>query len=731
MADFVEQLVENFKVFQASHEFDKETLVEAHEKTYNGIRQTESIPGYTRMGFSMRKQSEHWRPSVPLKGLRPIRARELEIDKYHKGRVLFGTLCVDAFMMLGTMTLLEDQFGDAVRLAIYNTSSNQSPSSLYPKGSKVAVKQPYFKQGAQDGVLMLRVDNPQNVEILASFPGNEETSLAKSLLELRNKGNKCFREENWNKAIDYYSSCIDLALSRNKMPSASNIQEKVKEALLYSYSNRAEAKLRLKEYEDAVQDCDKALALDQKHLKSLFRKGRAFHYLGEYKLACQCFDRALEQSPTANDIQLHYEKSKELSYQNQQGKFDLSAYFINGSNAPELSNYIGPVLIKKSVGRGRGLFVTDDVDIGDFLLVENAIAFRRNERKSLKGSLEKDMRGVMDVEKKLGHLKRDLEAEIISCAASSPRIMQQLEYLADLDEMKVPPMDLFRINNGSWNNYDIPNQGWELDQHKLAKLMQNLWCQIQTIESNSEMNRQNEQYGLWALPSFLNHSCFPNANYIVVGEAMFVIAARKIAAGEEITIPYFDSLLPLFARESAFRGMGFKCECKRCMLERSLVAAEASPLQEIAKLVYPLDTMLSDLELGKIAMQVENSIDVLTTEEKQMIRASFFPLYYNIFGLQRIHPYARTTLPSLREVFDGFQEVVPGNCRCFELFAKFLVYAKNEADTDKVLFRKVLEVCTAYMGKHEERLVRAVLNSVQTGIFKPGLTVFGLTEVNS
>ncbi|GLJ21778.1 hypothetical protein SUGI_0406500 [Cryptomeria japonica] len=740
MANFSELLAEKLKELQASQDFDKEALLEAHEKYLKLLRQMESTQGH-RAGYTVRKPSEQWRPSVPLNGLRPIRARELQIDKHHNDSVLFGTLCADALRMAGIMTILEDQFGDAVRLAIYNTSSNQSPSSLYPKGSKVAIKQPYFKQGSQDGVFMLRVDNPQNVEILASFPGNEDTSLAKSLLDLRNKGNKCFRDEDWNKAIKFYSRCIDLALSRDKlepqMPSASNIEEKVKEALLYSYSNRAEAKLRLKEYGNAVQDCDKALALDEHHLKSLFRKGRAFHYLREYELACQCFDRALEKSPTEKYIQLHYEKSKELSCQNQQGKFDLSAYFINGSTAAELSNFIGPVMIKKSVGGGRGLFATDNVDIGDFLLVDNAIAFSRTEITRLKGSPRRIILGMKGVEKKLRRLKRDLEAKIISCAASSPRILQQLEYFADSDEMKVPPMDLFQINNGSWNNYDVCNQGWELDQHKLSKIMRNVASHVQPIEAFSDMKRQNELYGLWALPSFINHSCFPNANYLVVGEAMFIITARKIEAGEEITTPYFDSLVPFPTRESVCKMMGFECDCKRCMLERSLVPAEESPLQEIAEIVdsmHPLSlsarTVLSDLELWATAMRVENSIDVLPTEEKRMVRASFFPLYCRIFGLQHIHPNTRTTLPSLREVFDGFQEVVPGNYKCFELFAKFPVYAKSEAETDKVLFKKALEVCKVYMGKHEEGLLKAVLNSVATGVFKPGFTVFGFTEIN-
>ncbi|GLJ21787.1 hypothetical protein SUGI_0406720 [Cryptomeria japonica] len=170
--DMLAVLVEKFKECKASEEFDKEGLLEAHEKSFKEMRQMESMRGCNTMGFTIRKPSEHWRPSVPLKGLRPIRARELQIDKHHKGSVVIGTLCADPLRMVAIMTILEDQYGDAVRLAICNTSTNQSASSLYPKVSKVAIKQPYFKQGSQDDALMLRVDNPQNVEILASFPGH-------------------------------------------------------------------------------------------------------------------------------------------------------------------------------------------------------------------------------------------------------------------------------------------------------------------------------------------------------------------------------------------------------------------------------------------------------------------------------------------------------------------------------------------------------------------------------
>ena len=40
---------------------------------------------------------------------------------------------------------------------------------------------------------------------------------------------------------------------------------------------------------------------------------------------------------------------------------------------------------------------------------------------------------------------------------------------------------------------------------------------------------------------FINHSCDPNADALVVGPTMLIIALREIAAGEEITVDYLNS----------------------------------------------------------------------------------------------------------------------------------------------------------------------------------------------
>ena len=66
--------------------------------------------------------------------------------------------------------------------------------------------------------------------------------------------------------------------------------------------------------------------------------------------------------------------------------------------------------------------------------------------------------------------------------------------------------------------------------------------------------------------SFFNHSCDPNA-LISVGEthAVSFVAAREIAAGEEVCISYVATDLPHAERQHIFRHKyGFECACPVC-----------------------------------------------------------------------------------------------------------------------------------------------------------------------
>ncbi|XP_048367907.1 tetratricopeptide repeat protein 12 isoform X1 [Sphaerodactylus townsendi] len=63
------------------------------------------------------------------------------------------------------------------------------------------------------------------------------------------------------------------------------------------YTNRAQAYIKLQEYEKAVLDCEWALRCDEKYLKAFFHMGKACLALKQYSKSRDCFMKVLEIDP--------------------------------------------------------------------------------------------------------------------------------------------------------------------------------------------------------------------------------------------------------------------------------------------------------------------------------------------------------------------------------------------------------------------------------------------------
>eukprot|EP00198_Chlamydomonas_reinhardtii_P010827 XP_001700164.1 histone methyltransferase [Chlamydomonas reinhardtii] len=140
--------------------------------------------------------------------------------------------------------------------------------------------------------------------------------------------------------------------------------------------------------------------------------------------------------------------------------------------------------------------------------------------------------------------------------------------------------------------------------------------------------------GVWPGASLLNHSCMPNTVAFVVGDTLFVRAARKVAAGSELTVSYlpvgggadtsvFGSeagaaadddgegaaaeyeggsggrgtlLSPVEVRRAALEdSYGFVCGCGRCTTEEGLDPKLRALIADIADSTQGLR---EDLEAG-------------------------------------------------------------------------------------------------------------------------------------
>ena len=74
---------------------------------------------------------------------------------------------------------------------------------------------------------------------------------------------------------------------------------------------------------------------------------------------------------------------------------------------------------------------------------------------------------------------------------------------------------------------------------------------------------------------FVNHSCAPNLEPIAIGDQMWLVALRDIAAGEELG---YDYAIELDERHSASAKRRFPCSCGAPTCRGTLLRPKRAPL---------------------------------------------------------------------------------------------------------------------------------------------------------
>ncbi|XP_018414487.1 PREDICTED: sperm-associated antigen 1 [Nanorana parkeri] len=103
----------------------------------------------------------------------------------------------------------------------------------------------------------------------------------KSLLAQREKekGNEAFRSGDYEEAISYYSRSLSV------LPSTA------------AYNNRAQAEIKLKNWQNAFNDCERVLDLEPNNMKALLRRATVNKNLHNYQAALNDLKTVLHQEP--------------------------------------------------------------------------------------------------------------------------------------------------------------------------------------------------------------------------------------------------------------------------------------------------------------------------------------------------------------------------------------------------------------------------------------------------
>jgi len=713
-------------VQEASERFDKRALLQCHDKFARQLRES-AAEGSLEIRSSVTDpcNSGGAACSVPLEKLHPISFNELKVGEVHRGRVVYGTLCADANKICSMVTLLEDDNGLAVRLEIYNAAPSQAEiKRLYPRGAKLAVKEPYFKVAADTG-LIIRVDNPANVVKLMTEKGTRTESLPPVDVEdVRKEGNRCFREQNWDAAAEHYTKCIDASLLQLKEISSIG-NNNIINGLLHSYSNRAETWLQMKEFNRALEDSNDALRIDPGHLKAIYRKGRALLGLRHYREACECLKKAEKTSPGHRDIQEALGQAKTLYAQSLNGKYDISDYLLGRGPPPlEVADFVGSVEIKMTKdGRGRGLYATRKIKTGQFFLVSNAVAITYESAFTTVFHVDNTWKVTTTT------TREDLVSAVVCAARKSQRLLRQLYSLQDSstpDSLDVPAIDLFKTGG-----QEEQNENLLVEVNRIRDIigLNSFGGAVHTFASKSKnyeanLGQQDRFSGLWLLPSVINHSCLPNSSWLKVGSAMFIHASKPIERGEEITIPYFDVLIPLPQRRAGCKNWGFKCKCRRCILEHSFrTSLEPIITQRFDELIaarsddVDLQAGAEFLSLSVEAEEIIRRSHVLKTEEEKLwIRASFVSAYLAAMESESfLSAMLNGRIPSFEKIMEAVQSTVPGDFLNLQLAAgmfqnfQSLMGDENEAFVTGHAAVQARESCIRVFGRHSEDVLKAIV----------------------
>ena len=112
--------------------------------------------------------------------------------------------------------------------------------------------------------------------------------------------------------------------------------------------------------------------------KALFRKAQALYYLRRFRECCETHKLLAEKYPENALAKHEFQRASSCLAEENTGKYKFKEMILEAKKLrpPHLEHgtYIGPVAIKDTQTRGRGLFTTRAVKAGDLLLCEKAFA---------------------------------------------------------------------------------------------------------------------------------------------------------------------------------------------------------------------------------------------------------------------------------------------------------------------------------------------------------------------
>ena len=478
-----------------------------------------------------------------------VHLNDLAIGDSNELRVLYGELYVDPFRFCRIYTVMKEaDIENDISLSIVSPdflfTDESYAKRAYPKGTKIALKQPHLLK-APGGFKWLHVDNSRSIVRIVRFPESSPTKFQ----DWFDNGRRAHDAEEWEECVRNYTKC-EIILSQTQPKKVDTNQLKFRFQL---HLNRSSAYIELRRYSQALQDagtcCVISSQLDdspQMIMQALCLRIESLISLGFYRDAYWFMDDLLRScsSGTAKSVVPFYWQKCIEYYRIGQA---IAGIPKSPKDCKPDADFIGPVVIKKSAkGQGRGLFATKFLKTGTVVLICKALA-RCHDYKSDQFIHDPMANGlVQNVE------------DAINQEASVDTVRLFLSFDPSSGSTSIPILPDFALDYAQ----DPSTSVKKIIRAYIEKLGTESILRILRTVAFDDMSPENTNYwmnpvenrcyhGIWLIPSLIN-----------AGDMMSIHATKDINKGEEITIPYFNVLIPYHLRKAACKTWGFNCVCE-------------------------------------------------------------------------------------------------------------------------------------------------------------------------
>ncbi|KAK3300596.1 uncharacterized protein B0H64DRAFT_352208 [Chaetomium fimeti] len=537
--------------------------------------------------------------SKSIRELEIIPLTELHAGAHHRGKGLVVKAISAPFVGAGAVSIVEDEFGNADKLAIYNQADSSILSGV-PEGCVVAIKEPYYKNnGAQDD-FMICVDHPSDVILLRfTDPIIPESlrlgPLLKTAEDWKNAADRAFIEKDFPTSVFCYTEALEVS------------DDAAFQAPIYT--KRSGVNLILGRYDAAKADALASRTGGPQEWKAYYNAGRAAYGLCNYTTSHTLLTTALSLNPTHSGIKKEHARCTARLHEESTGEYDFPA--MQASLTPQSvhldrGSFLANTRVGESPRHGRGLFATRALRAGDLVFAEKAT--------------------LMPNQYEPARASAALYALMVRQLCDNPSLAGPVLRLFDGGYERgggegglvdgVPVVDVFLVEAIRTRNcFSAPRS---------------------TLENTRPSVPEGRQCkGLWVHASYMNHDCVANTMRSFVGDMLVSRATRDIEEGEELFQQYVPVKPLPDVRNKQFKdGWGFECGCTLCAAERRSPEAMQAKRKE---LLVAVEKLCSKKMPGRelIPDAKIRSVDKLT---RQLEEAHEKDVYEGVPRLTLIYP---------------------------------------------------------------------------------------------